>query len=623
MNENEARKKLAVFDSLLEDLANAAADPQTLPADFFQQVDRVIKTILSPQQFVVVAAGPRNSLLSIHSTSIQTSNVAELVEVDQHDADSLIAALKPKGDNILVSPIKLATRSWGWIVTVFSNDTDATAAREVLEAIAQIIAEFLTSRQLARQKELQNQFQLYSNNVHASLNPQEVAQHIANDARLLMNCERVSVYFGRPRRPKLFAISTVATVENRSELMKLQQRLVSAAARLNQSIGSDQPPQDAGLNSLLTNYRDVSGFPFLFGMPLEAKDGSVGYLLAESTPEINRIEFAQGLAMVVQPAATALANAEQHHAIPFRNFLSAMGGAASRLQVSKGAIGILGVILAIIALSFFRTDFMVKIQGELRPLEERVVFAPQDGVVEKVLVRHGQQVKPGQLLLQLHSPDLELALTKNAGELERLTQLLDAKNIALNQATSDPNATSSIIGQLSSEVSDVKYEISSAIDEQKYLSEQQNELNVTSPIAGSVTTWKVEELLMNKPVRWGDSLMNVANEAGPWQLRFLVPERRIGYILTAQQEKAGWDLEFFFESNPGQRFATQISEIGKSTEQDKVLGPVAIVFCPAPDGDYVRRHGARVIAKVNCGRKSIAYVWSRELIDSVRRRFVW
>jgi len=38
---------------------------------------------------------------------------------------------------------------------------------------------------------------------------------------------------------------------------------------------------------------------------------------------------------------------------------------------------------------------------------------------------------------------------------------------------------------------------------------------------------------------------------------------------------------------------------------------------------FVRRHGAKVIADVHCGRRSIGYVWFHELVDSLRRRFVW
>ena len=504
-----------------------------------------------------------------------------------------------------------------------SQEVFPVVYQEVLSAISETLTNFLTTWQLTQQSASRRQFQQYSVNIHSSLNPFAVAQHIANDARLLMNCERVTVYAGRHGRPKLYAISSVATIERRSQLISHQQEFVGAAARSSLTVGSDQSPNDDKLRLLLTAYQDQSGFPFLFGIPLESKNGPVGYLLAESTNDLNRMEFAQGLSMVVLPASMALANALRHQAIPFRNVLAAMGGFAENLKLSRAAIVATAVVLGVILLTFLKTDYKVRIHGELRPVTERIVFAPRDGIVADVLVRHGDEVRQGQQILQLQSPELELALTRNGGELEKLAKLLDAKRIALNQASSDPNALPSLIGQLSSDVSDVEYEIGSLNDEQKYLQKQQNDLQVNSPIQGNVITWKIDELLINKPVRWGDALLKIAKEDGDWQLRFLVPERRIGYILAAQSAGGGPELEFFFESNPPVRFASQIEEIGKSTEIDSELGPVSIVFCPAPDEDYARRHGARVIADVNCGRKSIAFVWTRELFDSFRRRFVW
>ena len=623
MNENEARKQLAVFDSLLNDLATAAANSKAPSATFFAQVGKVVTSIIDPNYFAIVAAGPRRSIVPIYSGTGSAEDIGTWVDVAMARNDASAGELKPKNGKVHVNSIDLANRTWGWLITVSQEESFSPVYQEIIAAISQILTEFLVTRQLADQTALRNKFQQFSINVHSSLIPAEVAQHIANDARLLMNCERVSVYAGLRERPKLLAVSAVAAVESRSDLMKRQNRLVAAAAKLNQPIGSDQPPAEKGLRSLLHSYQDQAGFPFLFGIPLETGNGKAGYLLAESTNELNRLEFAQGLSLVIPPASIALANALRYQSIPFRNFLAGFGGAAGRLKLNRIWMGLAFLILATVALTLVKTDFKVRIQGELRPVQERVVFAPRDGIVSKVMVRHGDQVQTGQLLLQLHSPEMELAMTRNVGEFEKLAKLLDAKNIALNQASSDPNASPSIIGQLSSEVSDIEYQISSLADEKKYLLEQQNELRVNSPIAGNVISWKVEELLMNKPVRWGDALLNVANEAGDWQLRFLVPERRIGYILAAQAADRGVELEFFFESNPQIRFASRISEIGKSTERDSDLGPVAVVFCPAPDQDYVRRHGARVIADVNCGRKSIGFVWTHELIDSLRRRFVW
>ncbi len=613
----------AVFDALLNDLAKAAANPAGASAKFFAQVGKVVASIIDPQCFAIVAAGPRNSLVAIHSGPGAVQEIGNWVDAAEVGDVGSVGDLKPRNDKVHIRPLELANRTWGWMITVSREASFSPVHQEILAAIAEATTDFLVAKQMAHQTALRNQFQQFSINVHSSLIPAEVAQHIANDARLLMNCERVSVYGGLRKRPKLLAVSAVAAIESRSALMSRQNRFVAAATKLDQPVGSDQPPADERLRLLMQSYQDQSGFPFSFGIPLETGNGKAGYLLAESTDALNRVEFAQGLALAIPSASLALANSLRYQSIPFHDLLAGFGGAAGRFKLNRAWMALAVLILATVALAFVKTDFKVRIQGELRPLQERVVFAPRDGIVSKVMMRHGDQVQQGQLLLQLNSPEIELAMTRNAGESEKLNKLLDAKNIALNQASSDPDASPAIIGQLTSEVSDIEYQIGSLADEKQYLLEQQDELRVNSPITGNVITWKVEELLMNKPVRWGDALLNVANEAGDWQLHFLVPERRIGYILAAQAAGIGGELEFFFESNPQIRFASRISEIGKSTERDSDLGPVAVLFCPAPAGDYIRRHGARVIADVNCGRKSIGFVWTHELIDSLRRRFVW
>ena len=48
-------------------------------------------------------------------------------------------------------------------------------------------------------------------------------------------------------------------------------------------------------------------------------------------------------------------------------------------------------------LFFLKTDFQVRIKGELRPKIERTVFAPADGFVENVLVNHGDAVVEDQV----------------------------------------------------------------------------------------------------------------------------------------------------------------------------------------------------------------------------------
>ena len=48
-----------------------------------------------------------------------------------------------------------------------------------------------------------------------------------------------------------------------------------------------------------------------------------------------------------------------------------------------------------------------------------------------------------------------------------------------------------------------------------------------------------------------------------------------------------------------------------------------IGICEVPGGEFMKRHGARVIADVNCGHKPIFASWTQELFDSIRRKLIW
>ena len=630
MNEPDSNRQLAVFDSLLEDLARSANDPKTHSKAFFGQVEQLVDAIIAPESMAVVARGPNDSLLLVHGDGGLSSDVEKLVGTGNS------FNLQPKNDSIAVTSIQLFSSQWGWAITEIGKTEDAKSGdsaskvssvhRQILSGVSEIVSEFLQTQQAANQIGEVNRIQQFSNQVHSSLDLQKTANNIANESRLLLNCDRVSVYSVDRGRSRLLAVSSVASIESRSELLRRQKKLVRLAAKVDQPIGSDKPPTKTALRRSMDDYRQKSGFPFLFGMALIGKGKNIGYLLAESTEEINRLEFAKGLSLVLPPASAALKNALLHDGIPFRNTLGSFGKASRWMGISKSMLMVGLLLLGLAALVFLKTDFKIRIQGELRPAVERVVFAPADGLVDSVNFRHTDKVQANETLLQLRSPELELALTKNIGEVDKLTQLLDSKNLALNQASSDPNTAASMIGGLTSEISDVEYQLKSLADERSYVEKQIGELTVVSPIDGVVLTRNVEELLANRPVKWGDPLLGIANEDGAWLLRFEVPERKIGYLLSAKTNEGAeepQELEFFFESNPEARYVAKISEIGNSSQSNSELGPVVVVECIVPESSFLKRHGATVLADVNCGRRSIGFVWTRELIDSIRRKYVW
>ena len=281
--------------------------------------------------------------------------------------------------------------------------------------------------------------------------------------------------------------------------------------------------------------------------------------------------------------------------------------------------------LMIAATLFFTTDFKVRISGELRPVVERNVFATHDGVIEEVFVNHGDRVEQDQPLIQIRSTKYEVELEKASSDILKLQQLKEAKMVSLNRV-SNIGSDQNLAAQLASEVSDLDFQIATLEEQRKFLKQQIAELLIKCPIDGQVTTWQSQENLANRPVRWGDRVLNVAQLDGDWDLVFRVPERRIGYLLTREQELGDdetLELEFFLESEPGKKYRVDVRKIDRSAIDDSELGPVTILKCSAPAELANKRQGATVSGDVDCGRKSIWFVWTREMFDAIGRKFVW
>ena len=156
--------------------------------------------------------------------------------------------------------------------------------------------------------------------------------------------------------------------------------------------------------------------------------------------------------------------------------------------------------------------------------------------------------------------------------------------------------------------------------------EQIEELKIYAPIRGTVITWDLERLLNEKPVRWGETLLKIADEDQQWQLRFLAPEKSMGYVLEAANSNSeglnGLSVDYFLSSRPEDKFATLIKVAGKATENDPRNGLGVRLICNVDPDQQLQRHGAQVTGDIDCGKRSIAFVWTHELIDTVRRHLV-
>ena len=146
------------------------------------------------------------------------------------------------------------------------------------------------------------------------------------------------------------------------------------------------------------------------------------------------------------------------------------------------------------------------------------------------------------------------------------------------------------------------------------------ELTVRSPLAGKVLTWNVEPLLAARPVARGQQLMTVADVTGAWELDLHVPDDRIGHVLNARHaEDHPLRVEFVAATDPGKIYQTSVGKIAQTAESVQEGEPtVKVTATVEPNTIHDPRPGAEVIAQIDCGRRSLGYVWFHDLIDAVR-----
>ena len=153
------------------------------------------------------------------------------------------------------------------------------------------------------------------------------------------------------------------------------------------------------------------------------------------------------------------------------------------------------------------------------------------------------------------------------------------------------------------------------------------ELTLRSPIAGQVVRWDLIRSLESRPVRQGQLLMQVVDPTGPWQLELRIPDRQVRHVLAAQaaaKDENKLSVRFLFRMSPKTTYSATLDDVNLATDldQDGELSTLAKVTLNPKDIPDLRP-GSSVIAKIKCGRRSLGYVWLRELLEFLQTRVLF
>ena len=533
-----------------------------------------------------------------------------------------------------------------------------------LEQVSAVAGDYLDRRQLKtldNQQTALTQVERFSRAVHESLDPVATAFVLANEARRIIGCDRVSVLVRRRRKLRLEAVSGQESVERRASAVQAIEAFVRVVAMAGDPLwhpdpSKELPPQ---IEEELEHYIDESHATALAVIPLEkprptpvVKPGGVdavavaraetpigtapepiGAIVAEwfSSSSFDTGKRAR-VDLVAEHGKVAIANALTHTSLPFYGLIDLMGKSrvlTTARNLPRTVLAALSAVAALLALILIPAELRLEGKGTLEPVHRRDVFAGIDGVVEKLEagLEHGASVKQGQLLATLRNTDLEVALTdvlgRKASSEEQLVAtrraLLEDKKISADEKT-----------RLSGRAAQLQREIESLEQQRKLYDTKKHDLEVRSPIDGVIVTWQVRDRLTLRPVEKGQSLMSIADKTGPWELEVHMPDDRLGHInraaLVAKQDGRDLTVDYILATDPGTRHYGLVKEIHEQAEVRGEAGNTVLVRVTIDPERHEKEElgaGATVTARIACGKRPLGYVWFHDVLAFIQSQILF
>ncbi len=473
----------------------------------------------------------------------------------------------------------------------------------------------------------------------------DVAEATVNETRLLFNADRVSIGVPSGRRIKIIAVSGQDRVQTRSNLVQAMAKMARLVAATKEPFRFDGETTDIppSLERPLAMLTQLSGARMVLIVPLleprrtgdaeewnarQKKSRSLqGVLIIEQMRQSQpQPELVAHFDLVREQLATAITHARQYESIFLLPLWTALGRAWSALRGRRLAWTLLiaGLLVGVTTAMFqIPWPYRVEAQGQLMPVVQRDVFAPSDGQVVELLVRGGDRVSSGQLLLNLRNDDLSSELARLRGELGEKRKLVVALLAQIDDA--ERTAQREEATRLFGKVAEAKVEVEGLTERVAILNDRIDRLTVRAPISGVVTTFQAEQLLFNRPVQRGDVLLQVMDDRGDWQLELDLPEQRLGHLLAAQAHSAP-DLPVTFRllTHPEESHRAKLASVGTRTATSEERGSVVELRAALNSGDIDHPSiGAKVRARIDCGEKPLGYCLFGDVLEFVQKYLWW
>jgi multidrug efflux pump subunit AcrA (membrane-fusion protein) len=514
--------------------------------------------------------------------------------------------------------------------------------------MCELAEDYLKTRQLRLYTDRQaiwTQLEQFTRLAHGSLDPRATAYTLANEGRRLIECDRVSVAISRGRHTRIEAVSGQETFDKRSNTVALLGKLATVVVKAGEPLWYTGDTRDLApqVEAAVEDYVDESHTKTVVVLPLAKphdpeeeevesapphKPEYVGALIVE---QINTdgipATMRRRIEVVTEHGSTALTNALEHNSLflmPVWRTLGKSKVLISARMLPKTLAAIVAVLAILVSLFFIPAEFQLHGKGTLEPVEKRDVFAEVDGLVEKILVKHGDDVKAGQPLVVMMSDKLGADIADYSGKKEGA----DAKILTLENNRNNEKFSAAEREKNAGELQVAKAERNGIAEHLALLLKEREKLTVRSPIDGKVVTFKIDDLLRNRPIEKGQILVTVIDPTKDWQLEVFMPEDRMGHIKRAQRDlnKKDLDVNYIMAADPGHTLHGKLEEVHESAEVQGEEGNTVKVLVTINKEDLnpeLLTKGAGVSAKVDCGRRNLGYVWFHDVLEFIQSKILF
>ncbi|TWU03607.1 efflux RND transporter periplasmic adaptor subunit [Neorhodopirellula pilleata] len=519
-----------------------------------------------------------------------------------------------------------STWRYGGIVITWPSHRDTAiegAMRGIIEAFAEIAfahyLETFVESQASRSRELAvAQDQLLDTD-----DDEQATSLLVGSLSSLLPADRVCLLsMNATGEPRLLAVGGVDDLDRRTEAVKRIEAAAVETTKTRQPNFSVQSRDHFDDANALGPAGDESHQQLSLSIPWDGHH----VLLLQWASEARLATAAVWLQATCHSLQSTWHQTKAWHRVPkwLRSYLKRSSHRSSSKPMVRWATGIsvLGV-MAIVAM--YPITFSIIGEGTLEPIDQRWIFASQEGFVRELKVADGDQVQTGDVIAILESSELEIQISEVAGRIREVQTQRQGIEITINQLVRSAIPDPALENRLQSELKELAIRLDSLNEQAGLLEAQRELLQIVSPIDGKIIGWEIERNLLDRPVSRGDVLMRVANTNAPWRIELLIPDRDAGYLerYADQVSPRMVVAEYALRSDPQTKHSSEVTWVSPEVVHDPSQGAVVEVHLGVEQGALPRSSlGATVDGRLICGTKPRWFVWGRPIWEAIQRR-IW